>query len=87
MQETRFAPWVGKIPCGRAGQSTLVGLPGEPHGQFPWWAVAHAVQGLRQDPATDTVTIRQCLVLDTRNSSEIERDGSFLLIRRLAWNV
>ena len=52
-----------------------------------WWAVAHAVQGLRQDPATDTVTIRQCLVLDTRNSSEIERDGSFLLIKRLAWNV
>ena len=33
MQETKLDPWVGKIPCRKAGQSTLVFLPGEPHGQ------------------------------------------------------
>ena len=29
----RFNPWVGKIPWRREGQSTLVFLPGEFHGQ------------------------------------------------------
>ena len=29
----RFDPWVGKIPCGRAWQPTLVFLPREFHGQ------------------------------------------------------
>ena len=29
----RFDPWVGKIPWGRAWQSTTVFLPGESHGQ------------------------------------------------------
>ena len=33
MQKTRLYPRVGKIPCRRAGQSTLVFLPREPHGQ------------------------------------------------------
>ena len=28
-----FDPWVGKMPCRRAWQSTLVFLPGESHGQ------------------------------------------------------
>ena len=28
-----FDPWVGKIPCKRAWQSTPVFLPGESHGQ------------------------------------------------------
>ena len=28
-----FDPWVGKIPCKRAGQLTPVFLPGESHGQ------------------------------------------------------
>ena len=28
-----FDPWVGKIPCRRAWQLTLVCLPGESHGQ------------------------------------------------------
>ena len=28
-----FSPWVGKIPCRRAWQPTLVLLPGESHGQ------------------------------------------------------
>ena len=33
MQETRFDPWVGKIPCRREWQPTPVFLPGEFHGQ------------------------------------------------------
>ena len=33
VQETWLDPWVGKIPCRRAWQPTLVFLPGESHGQ------------------------------------------------------
>ena len=33
MQETRFDPWVGKIPCRRARQPTPVCLPGKSCGQ------------------------------------------------------
>ena len=33
VQETRFDPWVGKIPSGREWQPTPVFLPGEFHGQ------------------------------------------------------
>ena len=33
MQETRFNPWVGKIPWRREWQPTPVFLPGESHGQ------------------------------------------------------
>ena len=33
MQETRFSPWVGKIPWGGEWQTTLGFLPGESHGQ------------------------------------------------------
>ena len=33
MQETWDNPWVGNIPCRRAGQPTTVFLPGESHGQ------------------------------------------------------
>ena len=33
MQETRFDPWVRKIPCRREWLLTLVFLPGEFHGQ------------------------------------------------------
>ena len=33
MQEARFDPWVGKIPCGRVWQPTPIFLPGESHGQ------------------------------------------------------
>ena len=33
MQETRFNPWVEKIPWRREWQHTLVFLPGEFHGQ------------------------------------------------------
>ena len=29
----KFDAWVGKIPCRRAWQPTLVFLPGESHGQ------------------------------------------------------
>ena len=32
MQETRFSPWVGKIPWRREWQPTPVFLPGEFHG-------------------------------------------------------
>ena len=33
MQETRFSPWVGKIPGRRESLPTPVFLPGEFHGQ------------------------------------------------------
>ena len=33
MRETRFSPWVGKIPWKKEWQYTLVFLPGESHGQ------------------------------------------------------
>ena len=33
MQETRFDPWVGKIPWRRKWQPTPVFLPGESYGQ------------------------------------------------------
>ena len=33
MQETRFYPWVGKIPWRREWLSTPVFLPGKSHGQ------------------------------------------------------
>ena len=33
VQETRFNPWVGKIPWRRAWQPTLVFLAGDLHGQ------------------------------------------------------
>ena len=33
MRETRFDPWVGKIPWRRKWQSTPALLPGKPHGQ------------------------------------------------------
>ena len=33
VQEARFDPRVGKIPCGRVWQPTPVFLPGESHGQ------------------------------------------------------
>ena len=33
MQETKFDPWVGKIPWRRVWQPTPVFLPGESHGQ------------------------------------------------------
>ena len=42
MRETRFNPWVGKIPWRRKWQPTPVFLPGEFHGQMslvgynPW---------------------------------------------------
>ena len=41
-QETRFDPWVGKIPWREKRESTLLFLPGESHGQrslvgyIPW---------------------------------------------------
>ena len=33
IEEMGFEPWVGKIPCRKAWQPTLVFLPGESHGQ------------------------------------------------------
>ena len=33
IRDTRFDPWVGKIPWRRAWQHTPVFLPGESHGQ------------------------------------------------------
>jgi len=65
MQETRFDPWVRKIPGRRAWQSTLVFLPGESLGQKclagynPWGrkesdmtehACMHAWTVARHDP-------------------------------------
>ena len=33
IRDSRFNPWVGKIPCGRKWELTPVSLPGESHGQ------------------------------------------------------
>ena len=41
MQETRFSPWVGKIPWRRACPPTPVLLPGESHGQRSLEATVH----------------------------------------------
>ena len=38
-----FNPWVGKILWRRAGQSTLIFLPGESHGQRNLQAIVHGV--------------------------------------------
>ena len=51
MQETRFDPWVGKIPWRREWLPTPVIMPGEFHGQrnlagyHPW--------GLKESDTTD----------------------------------
>ena len=37
MQETRFDPWVGKIPWRRKWKPTPVFLPGEFYGQYSPW--------------------------------------------------
>ena len=89
MQKTRLYPRVGKIPCRRAGQSTLVFLPREPHGQRSM--VGYRPWGCKDSDRTQWLTlslsIKQCLVLNTSNSSEIKRNVNFLLTRFLAWNV
>ena len=38
-----FDPWVGKMPWRRAWQPTVKFLPGESHGQRPFWATVHEV--------------------------------------------
>ena len=45
VRETRFDPWVGKIPWRRKWQSTPGLLPGKSHGQrsLSMYATAHAV--------------------------------------------
>ena len=45
-QETRFCPWVGKIPWGRAWPPTPVFLPGESHGQGSLAATVYGVTEL-----------------------------------------
>ena len=55
MQETRFNPWVGKIPWRRKGSPTPIFLPGEFYGQrsladySPW--------GCKELDATEQLTL------------------------------
>ena len=46
MQETRFDPWVGKIPWRKAWQPTLVFLPAKSYGQRS--LVGYSPQGLKE---------------------------------------
>ena len=43
VQETRFDPWVRKIPWRREWLPTLMFLPGELHDRGTWWATVHGV--------------------------------------------
>ena len=43
MNETRFDPWVRKMPCRRKWQPSLVILPGKSHGQKSLEGYVHGV--------------------------------------------
>ena len=49
--ETRFSPWVGKIPWRRAWQPTPVFLPGESYGQKS--LVGYSLQGHTESDTTE----------------------------------
>ena len=49
-QETRFDPWVGKIPWREKRESTLLFLPGESHGQRS--LVGYILWGCRESDMT-----------------------------------
>ena len=51
MRETRFNPWVGKIPWRRKWQPTPVFLPGESHGQRS--LVGYSPQGRKESDMTE----------------------------------
>ena len=51
MRETRFEPWVGKIPWRRKWQSTPVLLPGKSHGQRS--LVGYSLWGRKESDATE----------------------------------
>ena len=50
-EETRFNPWVRKIPWRRKGLPTPVSLPGEFHGQRS--LMGYSPQGYRESDTTD----------------------------------
>ena len=69
MQETRFDPWVQKIPWRRIWQPTLVRLPGKSHGQRS--LADHSLWGHKSwtwlnNWTTTTTTVTYCLFLNVR---------------------
>ena len=55
MQETRFNPWVGKMPWRREWLPTPVFLPGEYHGQRR--LAGYSPQGRKESDITEQLTL------------------------------
>ena len=53
MRETRFNPWVGKLPWRRKWQTTPVFLPGESHGQRS--LAGYSLRGRKELDTTERV--------------------------------
>ena len=51
LKRRSFDPWVGKIPCRRKWQPTLVFLPGESHGQRS--LMGYVLQGCKELDTTE----------------------------------
>ena len=62
MRETRFDPWVGKIPWGKEWQLALVFLPGEFHGQRSLAGYSPWGHSIRHDRASNTHSIPQIIL-------------------------
>ena len=54
-QETRFKPWVGKVPWRRKWKPTPVLLPGESHGQKN--LVGNSVWGHKESDTTERLSL------------------------------
>ena len=54
VRETRFNPWVRKIPWRRAWQSTPVYCLEDSMHRETWWATIHGIQEVRHDWAANT---------------------------------
>ena len=54
IQETRFDPWVGKIPCWRKWHLTPVSSLENPSNRGAWWVTAIGSQRVRHASATNT---------------------------------
>ena len=57
MQETRFNPWVGKMPWRREWLPTPVFLPGEYHGQRR--LAGYSPQGRKESDITEQLTLKK----------------------------
>ena len=81
MPETRFNPWVGKIPWRRKWQSTPVFLPGESHGQRR--LVGHSPRGHRELDTTERLHLHQNLIYWTSPTAALEQ--SLRVLRLFYW--